>query len=491
MKITKKTLDQIKNNKKLRVKLAEDDIRWFIALYFSHHVSIKLADYHSNILDIFGNPKRKRTYITAFRGSGKTTLCMLGILWSILGKPKKKYVCLLGLTRSQVAEHFVNIIRELENNERLINDFGPFKGPESIWRTDWIDIDTYGAKIASKSRGETIRGAKRSEQRPDLIICDDIEDVETSRNKDSRERLYEWFNSEVLPLGYENTKIVVIGNLVHPDCFLQRISDAIKERPRLGEFIKIPFYDEDGIPTWKERYPNDKAVQDLKDSIIDPRVWKREYELIPTALSESLVNYEDIQYYDVMPSVMSREHVLSLISIDPACGENETNDFNAMVSASIFRYGADQYKIFIHPYPVNKRMKPEETIEVASNRYRMLQGYQKKLLIENTGFQDMIAVQLQSKNINVERSDHKGISKYERYYPVTPMIKNGVVQLPRQGSTDLVDQIVNFGSTRHDDLLDAFVYLLQYFVENLLNNRCGGVIAVECTGIKEDIDLET
>jgi phage terminase large subunit-like protein len=100
----------------------------------------------------------------------------------------------------------------------------------------------------------------------------------------------------------------------------------------------------------------------------------------------------------------------------------------------------------------------------------------------------MIAVQLQSKNINVERSDHKGISKYERYYPVTPMIKNGVVQLPRQGSTDLVDQIVNFGSTRHDDLLDAFVYLLQYFVENLLNNRCG-VIAVECTGIKEDIDL--
>ena len=185
---------------------------------------------------------------------------------------------------------------------------------------------------------------------------------------------------------------------------------------------------------------------------------------------------------------MSREHVLSVISIDPACGENETNDFNAMVCASIFRYEIDEYKIFIHPYPVNERMKPEKTIEIASNRYEMLQTSQKKLLIENTGFQDMMAVQLQSKNINVERSDHKGISKYERYYPVTPLIKNGIVLLPKQGSLGLVDQIVNFGSTRHDDLLDAFVYLLQYFLENLLNNK-SNVMYIRCTGIKEDIEL--
>jgi intein/homing endonuclease len=53
---------------------------------------------------------------------------------------------------------------------------------------------------------------KYGEYRPDLIILDDVEDVSDERG--TVDRIHEWFNNEIVPLGNSGTKIVVLGNLI-------------------------------------------------------------------------------------------------------------------------------------------------------------------------------------------------------------------------------------------------------------------------------------
>jgi hypothetical protein len=39
-------------------------------------------------------------------------------------------------------------------------------------------------------------------------------------------------------------------------------------------------------------------------------------------------------------------------------------------------------------------------------------------------------------------------------------IKNGTVKFPRHGCEELITQLLGFGAEKHDDLVDALVYLI-------------------------------
>jgi phage terminase large subunit-like protein len=39
-------------------------------------------------------------------------------------------------------------------------------------------------------------------------------------------------------------------------------------------------------------------------------------------------------------------------------------------------------------------------------------------------------------------------------------IKTGVVKFPRKGAEQLITQLLGFGSEKHDDAVDALVYLI-------------------------------
>jgi hypothetical protein len=47
---------------------------------------------------------------------------------------------------------------------------------------------------------------------------------------------------------------------------------------------------------------------------------------------------------------------------------------------------------------------------------------------------------------------------------VAPYIKNGTVLFPRSGCEQLLGQMFNLGVESHDDLVDAFVWLIQGLV---------------------------
>ena len=71
---------------------------------------------------------------------------------------------------------FENVRDELEENERIIEDFGPVKRSTDQWGRAGLEIGNYDAKIIAGSVDQSIRSMKYRQYRPGLLILDDIED---------------------------------------------------------------------------------------------------------------------------------------------------------------------------------------------------------------------------------------------------------------------------------------------------------------------------
>src|SRR5439155_412957 len=83
------------------------------------------------------------------------------------------------------------------------------------WGSNSIVISKFGARITIASTEQSIRGLRHGEHRPDLVICDDVEDLNSVKTREGREKTFQWLTGEVLPIGDQNTKLMIIGNLLH------------------------------------------------------------------------------------------------------------------------------------------------------------------------------------------------------------------------------------------------------------------------------------
>jgi tRNA(Met) C34 N-acetyltransferase TmcA len=107
----------------VRRKLTRDSHFWFFHIYFSHYVTSPTAAFQKEIFGYTEDESKKLVAITAFRGSGKSTIVNLSFpLWAILGKLQVKFVLILGETQSQARQHLKNLKDEIERNPLLRKD---------------------------------------------------------------------------------------------------------------------------------------------------------------------------------------------------------------------------------------------------------------------------------------------------------------------------------------------------------------------------------
>lgn len=82
---------------------------------------------------------------------------------------------------------------------------------------------------------------RHGQYRPDLVICDDVEDLNSVKFREGRDKTFQWLTGEVMPIGDQNTKIIIVGNLLHEDCLLMRLKVAIDQGRLQGNFLAYPF----------------------------------------------------------------------------------------------------------------------------------------------------------------------------------------------------------------------------------------------------------
>lgn len=465
-------INQIVNNQKLRKELAMNSLYWFFHIYLHDYVHFPTAKFQKEIISIAEDQDLKNAFIVAFRGSAKSTLATLALpLWSIIGKHKKKFIVIISQTQPQAKLILSNIRGEIEHNELFIKDFGHLStdSTNSEWNSGTIVIGKSGIRISVYSTGESIRGIRNLSSRPDLIIGDDLEDLAAVKNRDTRDQTFNWFTGEIMPLGDPKTKLIVIGNLLHEDSLMMKIKNAIYSDSLSGKFYEYPLISSDGDIAWPGKYPTQKEITEERKKIGNNIAWYREYLLQILPPEDRIIHHEWIKFYDQLPLNIQANLVNYVISVDPAISEKDTADKTAILVGAIYKsknfhylYITDIYNLQIN-FPTTKELI-ERLSSTVDPRHKTI------ILVEQVGYQEALIQALKTEGYPVEGINPHGRDKRARLSVASSYVKNRNVFFPKNRSSELVDQLINFGVEKNDDLADAFTMMVnEIFGKN--NNR--------------------
>jgi hypothetical protein len=190
------------------------------------------------------------------RGGAKSTSVELGT--TALGvRNRRKYAVYVRETQDQADNSVSNIGSLLsspsierhypEHADRMVGKFGNSLG----WRRNRLrtsggfTIDALGLDSAS-------RGAKIDEQRPDLIVFDDIDDKHDSPAVTARK--IATITTSIIPAGASNVAFIGIQNLIIADGFFTRMTNG-KADYLARRIVSGPFKAIDGLVTEKREDP--------------------------------------------------------------------------------------------------------------------------------------------------------------------------------------------------------------------------------------------
>lgn len=329
-------LSTMVRDRTLRIALARASHFWFFHFYFPHYVAYPTADFQRELFRVTEAPDIGMSVIVAFRGSAKSTICTLSYaIWSILGKEEKRFVVILSQTQRQARQHLSNLKKELEQNALLRSDLGPFKEEADEWGGYSLVIPRYNARISAASSEQSVRGMRHLQHRPDVIIADDVEDMLSVRTQDSRNKTYDWFKGDILPSGTLDTKVIVIGNLLHEDGLLRRLTEEIESGKLKGIYREFPII-KDGVLAWPGKFPDLEALETERAKFGNEISWQREFLLKIVPEEDQVIHREWIQFYDEMPSHTFDKYSWTKTGIDLAISLKDTADYTAMVTGSLF-----------------------------------------------------------------------------------------------------------------------------------------------------------
>lgn len=463
----------ILNESKVRREIVRKSLYGFFCIYLAEYIKYPTADFQKEMFEIAQDDGIKAAAITAFKGSGKSTIMSLTYpIWAMLTR-KKQFIVILSQNQNQCELILANIRSELEKNELLVSDFGPFKqiSVSAKWSQETLLVSTYDCMITCISSGGSIRGIRYKQHRPDLIIFDDVEDIQSTRTKEGRDKAFNWFTGEVVPTGDSSTKIVVIGNKLHEDGLMMRLKKAITDSNFAAEYREYPLLNDNGRCLWPQKFKNQGDIDKSKSSVISESAWQREYLLKIVPEDDAVILRDWITYYASFPEDEKLRFVET--GIDLAISKNDSASFTAMVSAYVYGYD-ENLRIYILPHPINKRMDFPETIEVAKEVSVCLgKGHPTMLLIEDVAYQRSIIQELNVRGYPAEGVKVMGTDKRQRLALTAHWIKNSSILFPKEGCEQLISQLVGFGYEKHDDLADAFAILVLKILES---SRRPGII---------------
>ncbi|NLZ24381.1 hypothetical protein GX888_01355 [Candidatus Dojkabacteria bacterium] len=458
---TTEDIDNLLEDQVARRIIVKESHWIFFHLYFCEYTRYQTALFQKEMFGITESEDIKLAIIVAFRGSAKSTIMTMSYpIWAVLGKQQKKCVVILSQTQQQARIHLSNIKRELESNELLRADLGPFEDKSDEWGSLGLYIPKFKAKIMAASCEQSIRGIRHGAYRPDLIICDDVEDITSTKTKEGRERTYNWYTGEIAPLGERNTKIILVGNLLHEDSLLMRLKKNFLNKNSDVIFKKYPLVRDKNIILWPGKYSSLEAIEKEKILNGDDKAWQREYMLKIIADEDQIVKQEWIQTYEELPKD-SKDFQHSIMGVDLAISKNDSADFTSIVTAHIFGY-KNNLRVYIEKFPINERLGFPETIEKIKilSKESGLFGRNCKVYVEDVGYQKAAIQQLEREGVDVVGFKVEGQDKRARLDSVTYLIKTGKVLFPKEGVEDLLHELVYFGVEKHDDLVDAFTIVL-------------------------------
>ena len=164
--------------------------------------------------------------------------------------PVSHFIIIISRSESMAISRTNDIKRKLETHSA----FRCLASQEN-WGVKHL-VTTNGTKIIPKGRGSQIRGSLFGAHRPDLIICDDLDDPETVNNPDVRAKDQLWFNTDLMRAGSINrtTNFINIDTVKHAESTASLLQDRPNWKTLLFRAIESPadLWHPTREDTWKQ-----------------------------------------------------------------------------------------------------------------------------------------------------------------------------------------------------------------------------------------------
>src|SRR3990172_1125508 len=246
-----------------------------------------------------------------------TVITFLYVMYCILIK-KKKYILILSSTGGQAVKFLMRIrvylqskkmrtyygdigravdIKDVNESFEYVEEDG--KKRSRVWNFKEIYIEPWGIRIMASSIKSANRGLLSVDDRPDLIIFDDVEDRKNTNTLELRQKLIEDIFEEIIPAGDIDCQFIAVGTICHFGSYLlklkqsdswfkipmERSTDTIENILKLNDLLPSEFP--------KEYRFNPRSEYFTQDQIgIDGHKYFKGQETPEVALWQGIYDYE-------------------------------------------------------------------------------------------------------------------------------------------------------------------------------------------------------
>lgn len=452
-----------------RVERVRNDYAYFVEYYFPHYCTneetgevIPSAKFHIDAAKTILKKKNLRAVFKWARGHAKSTHMDVMIpMWLMCQKKREiNVMVLVGKSEDTAKTLLGDIQAELQFNKRYIHDFGTQYNAGN-WQ-DGEFVTRSGVAFFARGRGQTPRGLRYRNKRPDYIAIDDLDDDELCENDKRVRKLTEWVTEALFgTFGAEGGRFIMVGNLISKCSVLANIAAS-----KNVSVSQVNVIDKNGKPSWPE-YWKPERIKEMRE-FMGYRGFEKEYMNNP--IKEGTVFRKDwIKYTKIRPL---HEYDKIVAYCDPSFKSSTTNDYKAIKVWG--KIGTELHHLFAFVrqcsvsemvrwfYDLHERM-PENVI---CNYY-----------IEANFLQDIILDEfevegnLRGYQLPIIGDKRKKPDKFARIEGVSPLWERGFVYYNEnlQNDSDMLAGIeqtlsIEKGSRTHDDGPDAdegAIYILQ------------------------------
>lgn len=472
------------NEKQLRIDKQKSDFHFFRKTYFPHYFSLdgksklqeELESRYYKIIDKF-KPYGLRFAIAAPRGFGKSTdVSIVFPIWCIVNN--YKHFITIFSDAIELAETLVEAIKvELEDNERLKQDFSNACGIGKVWKIGEI-VSKNNVKVKAYGSGKRVRGVKHGTFRPDLTIIDDLENDTNVRSRKQRDKLEEWLDEAVENLGSvdDSMDILYIGTILHRDSVLSRklklkfwhpvIFRALISYPKnmdmWEEYTKI--YKYEGVEQARNYYLENKELMDegavllwdavsldslMRKRAANAKAFQKEQQNNPNSENQK---FDSSKFPKISPTQMPKLDYI-YYAVD-AKGDSDQGDYCGRVAAGLSLATQKLYVFYSKQDRLKGKAVVDEVIKfLKSTKVHMLGGD------KNGGFymlRDWIKdACFQEDNIHIPtfKFTHHAGNKEDRMGELEFPLQAGDIVFVGE-HPELFAQMDDFPEAEHDDLHD-------------------------------------
>lgn len=228
-----------------RSKLEKSPTEWF-KYYFPNYCLAEFTDWHiRSIMRVMNNPE---WYVVRSwsRELAKSAITMMEVLYLTL-TGKKRNILLASNSEDNAIRLLAPYKLQLESNNRLIQDYGI---QQTVGKWESAEFVTKN-RVAFRAigAGQSPRGTRNEEVRPDAIIIDDFDTDEECRNPDIIKKKVDWVEKALIGTRSVSNPLLIIvnGNIISKYCAVTELA----KRADKHEIVNI--IDKDGKSTWPSK----------------------------------------------------------------------------------------------------------------------------------------------------------------------------------------------------------------------------------------------